>query len=321
MAFTKMLWLDSTPILGNSWDYWTTVAGTDLFDFLGTKIYKTNGKIAYYAAIHGLNSSYQRFFCPLIMSTDPDAVTYNWGSNPITYQGTITDINNITWYYNGMQYEWGNPSDANLILNDEEYRVYSSESERQRAAQALLDKIYAADYTEDYQRSYEYDLNLNSDYRKIMRKIIGIYLFRNKNESTTAFDTFSNQIDTIMSTLLSNVSGDNKLVRLSCVINSDNEVVFNFYVATSNPLPNKFRPTSKYTSFGYKYWQAQTLQSPSGIMTVSYDVYQAYIDRYGQITYGTMSDSANTVYVGIYAPNSLGTDRKKIYGSNIGIML
>ena len=151
-----------------SWDFWTASDNFYCVDDYGHELYKTNKKIAYYGAVKYSGNSYVIIF----MSPDPDAVAYsiydvNSGtSRSYTYNGTITDVNNITWYY---------CSRGNLVFdNAPDFTL--SPGYVSSAVQELLDKIYSVPFHEDYQEYTYYDNIYVADIQKTIRKGLGLLL-------------------------------------------------------------------------------------------------------------------------------------------------
>lgn len=201
MPYLKMLWQTEspTPQIG-SWDYWCSTANTILFN-CGWNCTKVNNKIAYYGMYYTSETPFGRSATPILMSPDADAVTYDTGGAVASYRGTITDINGITWYYSGLQGFASQHPVPDCIISDE---VYSSIHD---AAQALLDRIYAVPFHEDYQPSgYNYITVPAGDIRKTVRKALGLHLaFNVQYYSTNSnYQALSDGVDGMIDDIVNN---------------------------------------------------------------------------------------------------------------------
>ena len=297
----------------DSWDYWTSVSN---FSYFFDRLFKVNNKIAYYATIK-VRDTYDntRWYYPLIMSPDPDAVTSRYYvGTPTPYNKTIIDTydSTLTWYVLGCHiagysiYSFPAPDD---LLNDDFY-TYNRSIENLydtvliQAAQDLLDKIYATPFHENYQVGNYYTFNLCNK-EKFLRKCFGIYLFRNieyasnNSQFNVSYMALSNNVNTIISEIL---------LYLQSINNIDNKfILFNLgadyylhsfrvtiYYPNNYIITPYFRVSNKSNLY---FWYLQLSCSMGSLNN-----YVVNIDSNGTITYsdtGT-SGSISSIFSGIY---------------------
>ena len=300
MAFTKMLWVDSTSVIG-SWNYWKSVSG-NLFTIHGTRYScnKTNNKIAYYAYIRYTDDRYS----PLIISPDVDAVAFSFywygsGTSYYSSQGSFVDDNGITWYYGCFpQYAscpWGDvDSDTGVEMYDTAYTRDSAGNEQ--AAKDLLDRVYSVPFHEDYQVNQTYT-PYYCDKLKTIRKVVGIFLFKNVVTWGTdaGYISFSDNVDTIISTIMAyeNPKQWNLIqVRLDTYY-----IVFQSLSASF--ILSQMTINSESTDYGFKHYG---YSSGSAIQFIGR---RASISRSnGAISYDTTSSSSTLHDLGIYETSS-----------------
>lgn len=284
----KLFWDASsppTPVFPDSWDLWTSVSG--LISVLG--ITKTNNKIAYYAAIHTDNNEDKA----LLISTDINAVAYDGYAS----QGSITDVNNTTWHYNAQGTISSYSSDC--LLSD---TLYSSVAD---AAQDLLDKVFNVTFHEDYQAGSSYSSYV-TDYRKTIRKIVGIFLYKNISSSKAGYSALSDNADTIITTIVNNLSRENAWIRVYVVLNSSGSAALRVY--TSYYI-SPMRVTYKTAAYGYDYYSMETSSN------IPFDGYGASISSSGTVQYTTLSENTKYHLIGF----NIGSN--DILGYNTGIEL
>lgn len=201
MPYLKMLWTTEspTPQIG-SWDYWTSAEKVLFTDSNGSSVTKSNKKIAYYAVAYTTASNYR----PVLVSPDPDAVSYNSYSGEKTYNGTITDSNGIVWYYNSLQavgLYFSNRPD--FCINNTPCAL----TDAQQIAQDLIDRIYAVPFHEDYQPSGRNYITVPvGDIRKTVRKALGLHLaFNVQYYSTNSnYQALSDGVDGMIDDIVNN---------------------------------------------------------------------------------------------------------------------
>lgn len=265
MAFVKMLWASGSPIpLLGSWDYWTSVVGR-IFNFQSITIQKVYPIIAYYAIVHSNNS-----YTTIMISTEQNAVVYKDGwENRFYSRGTITDTNNITWYWSGFE-RGGQPIDMSLVLNDTEYEW--SLAGGAQAAQDLLDRIYAVPFREDYQNTY-YILN-KTDVRRTLRKVYGLTLaFIGTGYSLPNVQYISDNADSIINDILTKI-GNNTDVHIWMYSKYDNPsrgIYINVYYGTNSDV-NAWVDVPKESFYGLEYYSIGTVSTLS-------DLYSIYVNN------------------------------------------
>ena len=231
MAFMKMLWVDGTPVVSGSWDYWKSVSGLLIrirrkeYHTILEEINKVNNKIAYYAMCFCGNN-----FTPLVISPDVNAVTFSADSRTYTSRGTITDVNGNTWYWSGFQIMYNKSDyycDPDCMLNDTVYGL----NDGAQAAQDLLDKVFCVPFHEDYGNT-QYVLNI-TDKRKTIRKAFGLWLAFNISKSNWAVVSYiSDNVDSIISDILTTVASDTN-VRVWIWYTRNGAEIWLFYGTTS----------------------------------------------------------------------------------------
>lgn len=297
MPYLKMLWTTEspTPQIG-SWDYWCSTANTILFN-CGWNCTKVNNKIAYYGMYYTSETPFGRSATPILMSPDADAVTYDTGGAVRSYSGTITDINGITWYYSGLQGFASQHPVPDCIISDE---VYSSIHD---AAQALLDRIYAVPFHEDYQAG-QYVLN-RADKGRTVRKVLGLWLaFTVSNYSSPNVQYISDNADTIINDIVTKLSAstDFKIYMYARYNNVGRGVYINVYYGNNvSGITASIIQKSIYRGLEYYNIGATTPQSP---FTNLYSLY---------VNYGTptTTETTGTYYfqtIGIYSTNLYDKD-------------
>ena len=183
MAFQKMLWVDSTPIVVvPSWDYWSSLAGNIItFSKIGggsLTIQKTNNKIAYYCVVKVAG-----LYVPLCISPDMSATAMTSGTPTGRY---VTDDNGIDWYFTtstlaGRIDQYYAPE---CLLSDTEYP--NTIQGYEQAVQDLIDRIYSIPLHENYVAGVGNTYTLNYTVKNLVfRKIVGTYLYKRIDEYDT----------------------------------------------------------------------------------------------------------------------------------------
>lgn len=322
MPYLKMLWTTEspTPQIG-SWDYWCSTANTILFN-CGWNCTKVNNKIAYYGMYYTSETPFGRSATPILMSPDADAVTYDTGGAVRSYSGTITDINGITWYYSGLQGFASQHPVPDCIISDE---VYSSIHD---AAQALLDRIYAVPFHEDYQAGQTYTLT-TTNLRRTIRKAIGTYLHRNtvRYREGYAYKLLSDDADNIIELIITEITNKGSQEGLIYISIPGGALSFDIAVVhgtqgsigqNTNQVPNATL-TSQGVSYNYehKYFRSDGYAQYSDVgaypdwvtyvhivtSTMSYETINAYSTQVDAIPYmaglNLFSDMVSLTNLGI----------------------
>lgn len=280
MAFSKMIFvLSPTPTLPASWNFWTASDSFELISQDGYDLYKTNKRIAYYGVIKNGNG-----YNPVLLSPNADATTFsiyneNTGvSTSYTYNSTLTDPANITWYVNCH-------TDAFLYFSsDPEYTAPT--------VQDILNRIFAIPFHDTYEVGQTYSISL-TDNEKAVRKSLGVFLFKNVNRTEDAYLVLSDNADAIISRLIGNIGSGDRMVDID--INpswNGSRTYITFAVGWSSTMANTFTVNSHYTSGGFEY------NSVSLDSTIQFTKEQAYVSRSG-VSYSTYSANIQNTTVGI----------------------
>ena len=311
----KLFWDGGSPVSILSWNYWTTSDNFEIVDDYAHDLYKTNKRIAYYAVVHQDTNRY----IPILISPNSDAVTYSiydestGTSESYTYNGTVTDVNNITWYY----------CYGGELFFDTEPEFSLSTSQMSNAASDLLDLIYAVPFQEDYQGGSSYTFSTYADVEKTIRKYYGLFLAFNVGfygGVLTSYTIFSDNVDSIITNLLSGGTGRPAL-------NDYSIIVLNHRLDTSNGLlqtdiwysnslsTNQLNLSNKRTYRNLDYFDANDSGS-----TLLRDYVRAYITRFdSNVNYGTGTSAIRFITIGI---NSRDVGESQIGStSNLGIDL
>lgn len=83
-------------------------AGTDLGYSANRHFYKTSDGLAVGVYAKGWSAPTGPWYGPILISTDPDAVRYYYGSTRLTYSTTVQYMG-LTWYLN-FEHHFQNPS-------------------------------------------------------------------------------------------------------------------------------------------------------------------------------------------------------------------
>ena len=310
MAFTKMLWVTENPTVG-SWDYWASVSQT-IITFAYTSVFKSNNKIAYYAVINLQNTPTTTTNSYIIVSPDADAVKHITYNTEHGSRGTITDRNNITWHWSGGYTDSRAFSPSECLLNDTYYP--NTESGFIQACKDLIDRIYAVPFHEDYQSGTQYTFDTFANKAKSLRKIVGVFLFKNISYYGTDnnYTAFSDNIDTIIATLISQVGNDTTCIyqiywRPSISSTSLILMINHASVTLTDTV-------DKYSIDGFDFVQLRRYTSTLSTMEYA-SIYN------GQTSIGTDTDSSSHyVYCGVYVSPSWSTDIN-YHSSNLGVDL
>lgn len=169
MPYLKMLWTTEspTPQIG-SWDYWMSVSGT-LFSVDGIPLVKTNNKIAYYGYYE-----YQGDLIPLIISPDEQAVytSYN-GSTFNRSDGSVTDVNGITWYYSICG---GNVQGSSIDKNCQVPELEPWGTPPEDAANTILDYLWSIKPHKEFTPWASNPVNYFANPHKTIRVALGLLL-------------------------------------------------------------------------------------------------------------------------------------------------
>ena len=317
-----------TPVVIPSWDYWTSNRNDFLFKFIRSgdiprqdkTFTKTTNKIAYYgifkyAAIPGETIEY---YSVMLLSPDRDAVTFRVTTDAgqdveFYYYGSITDSQNLLWYYSVYTYEDAVTTrfDApqKYFISDKVYEFWQRHAGGNvglvEAANDMLDMIYAVPFHEDYQIGTRYKLGI-TDVRKTIRKVISTALYSGvlTKASDPAYIAFSDNADAIISNLMSVATSHIMELQVQAYSN-----IVNIYLFSTSMLETPYvqidtdRGGGIITQNGYTYmlfsddWQAGGLYPD-----FEYDV---TVDENGNISYEYVDPFRDVDYrVGMYLDKS-----------------
>ena len=218
----KQFWPPVT--LSGSWDHWTTIGSTtnpiialNQYGTADMKFYKINNKIAYYGIFYFISTNY---VSPIVISTDPDAVTIkdSFYGEIHTYVTTFVDSNNITWYVSGYN-NWFvarnlTPEQRELLIDNTKSFYWQNDYARtlRDAAHVLVNRIYAIPFHQNYQVGQLYErIPACGDIRRTIRKIAGYQLAYNVDKyngtesGDVGYKTYSNNIDAIINDIMTDI--------------------------------------------------------------------------------------------------------------------
>jgi hypothetical protein len=298
------------------WFYYETTAKQIMYAQLHNKTYtKDNIGIAYFAMLmNGYSGHYS--YSPILISTDPNAVSYSTSSGQTyNYQGTVL-INDDTWYWSGKDITAVSDNYVDRIGLSPDcwldgtplaktYDYYQGWTE---ACNDFLKYIYADDFAEDYILETPYNLR-KGDKEKTIRKALAIWLYKNfAQKNNASYIALLTNIDTIVSTMLSNVSNYDVID----IVIYQNYNVIRIEYSYSNASSDNKSLMSKNTEFGYTWYQLRSSMSESGGKYVQIDTSGNIIYRNNYGTY-TQYVGAN---ISLYYDNAY-----RVILTNIGLNL
>ena len=203
MPFARMIWKIGGSV-GRLWDFWTTTDEEPFIeDDYGHKVYKTYKTITYYG-VQKVGSEYH----VIVMSPNSDAAKIrvydeSTGTSRTYFSNdTITDVNGRTWFVNRNQAIVGFDVDPDFLV---------------AGKTDMLNKIFEVPFYEEYLSNHMYDMFLCTNFEKVIRKAVGIFLHFNiaNYYSHVAYQTFSDNIEDIISTQLAKIDSDAKYVQVN----------------------------------------------------------------------------------------------------------
>ena len=331
------LFWDGGGSQGDVWDYWISVPGyfldsygwswndvlqEDVWRKIGT-YHKDNNLIAYYGlAVIDSGSPQYPNACLIMISPNPDAVTYTHydiyyddetSSEPIyynpstkRYNSTIVDVNNITWYVNAFWfYEEINidepyPFNKRCLLNELTNPLPDTAQGHSQAIQLMLNNvIYSVPFHGNYQTGNYYTFNL-CDNEKILRKSFGVFLFKNISDSygstrSTAYMSLSNNVDTIIQNIIVYLQSLQRIGdRLVLIIIEPN--YYGYYIHIQFPEQYIITPYFRV----YNRSISQGFDSATISFNHNLSEYRVYINSDGSIAYShTSAGGVPYAFVGI----------------------
>ena len=227
MAFQKMLWVDSTPIISKSlWTRWASVPkNVILFRDIESSatvatIHKEDNRIAYFAAVN-LVDGVDRGLGVIFVSPHSDAIGYtytdDWDSHYSFVRGSITH-DGTTWYYSGFTEIVSSVTCVpDCVLNDTVYSL----SQINTAAQDFVNQIYAVNFVDNYQSGQTYGIDFASgeEIGKTLKATLGISLFSNVlnlYNTNAAYKQLSDYADAVINAALTLI-GNKKFILIDDV--------------------------------------------------------------------------------------------------------
>ena len=255
----KLFWDNSTPApIPLSWDFWTSSSYTTLFRTEVGNVVKHGFYITYYAAAWLYDSlADDTYLTAIILSPDMQSVTYTWDGTEYRWKNSIVDANNITWYWAGDDKRFYDAPTPNCVINTPE-TAFSGTNRQAQAAQAMLDKIYAIPFHEEYYRTYSAIEVPISDKLKTLRKCYGAMLFANypkranfQSSHCNYYDYYSNAAEGVIREFM-NVIGNDNLFRLDFLYYGFNMLIL-WHKSVSEPFSTTIPSVSTNPIFGTYY--------------------------------------------------------------------
>ena len=337
MAFQKMLWVDSTPIISKSlWTRWASVPKTiitfrDSENQTVATIRKYYNRIAYFAVVH-LADGADRGYGVVLVSPHSDGVFYeytdDWGTHYGFNQGNRT-YNGTTWYIAGFREIVSDvtciPEDC--ILNDTVYSLGTTSL--MNAGLDLVKQIYSVNFIEDYQsqQTYGIDFSNGEEIGKTLKATLGISLFSNVLSlygTNAAYTKLSDYADSVIGAALTLI-GNKKFILIDDVhiyADASQAVLrFAFNVDNTELDTKQIRIAHVDTEQGFKYARGGSVGVPDKFRVQSGWV---IITNDGTITSGVSSsiDWLTSFYFGENLHSAISPyTGKSPRASNINIIL
>lgn len=290
------------------WFFYETVANKTCITMSNRRYYKTQNGIAFFAIVKHHNiSTGLTWLNPIFVSTDVDAVNYWTNQGGESFPNGSFEYNGETWYWKGLGFGFNNPTYSPDCLIDVGNISTTNDIINNLSAQ-LMPQIYSNDFVEDYILETPYNLR-KGDKEKTIRKALAIWLYKNfAKKNNASYIALLTNIDTIVSTMLSNVSNYDVI---DIVIYQNNNVIRIEYSYSNASSDNKSL-MSKNTEFGYTWYQLRSSMSESGGKYVQIDTSGNIIYRNNYGTY-TQYVGAN---ISLYYDNAY-----RVILTNIGLNL